>query len=742
MTRPPLRLSWGGSDNRLRTPDSRLRVSSRPSPSPLLTATAGRRSVPDVARLVPYPFGALVGRMFRELDETQAIFDLPARRFFLGDPAKDLGVSFHAHRASSPLGPAAGPHTQLAQNIVLAWLGGSRILELKTVQVRDQLEIPRPCIDMETVGFNIEWSQELSLHESLEEYVKGSMLVDLLVASGRLSLAPGFGHTMFDMSVGYDLEGIRSEPVQSFIRGMQDATPIVDRLRRQIPAGLRRYRDLDFRTRLSDTLTLSTFHGCPPDEVEAIVSFLLRDLGLHPVIKLNPMLLGRTETDRLLHDVLGYRDIEVPESAFERDMTWDQAAGIIDRLGRLASSLGRGFGVKFTNTLIVNNNRSFFPHTEKEMYLSGPPLHVLAMTLVGRFREHFGDRFPVSFSGGIDRANFPDAVALGLAPVTVCTDLLKTGGYGRARGYWEQLTSRMDAAGAATIGDFIVRAYGMGDEALGRLEIDVTSRLACRRALEDSGDLRAASGDGVYGRWVSEAALLNTRTYVERVASDPRYSRARHLRRPRKIGRRLQLFDCLSCDKCIPVCPNDANFTFVMPAMDVQVIKMHRGDAGWEASYGGTITIREDHQIGNFADFCNDCGNCDVFCPEDGGPYVLKPRFFGSLERWRASSLDGFHVGRRGPDEVIAGRFDGREYEVVAADDRLSYSGPGFSVRYDEEDPLGTIEGESSGEIDLTYAQIMNALRKAVLDPHTVNYVSCAVGGEWTQARAVSTKRA
>jgi putative selenate reductase len=556
------------------------------------------------------------------------------------------------------------------------------------------------------------------------------MLIDVLVASGRLPLAPGFDRTVFDMSIGYDLQGIRSEPVRSFIRGMMDATPIIDRLRRQIPDELKQYRDVDFRTKLSDTLTLSTFHGCPPDEVEAIVSFLLRELGLHVVIKLNPMLLGRAETDHLLHDVLGYRDIEVPERAFERDMTWNQALGIVGRLGGLASSLERGFGVKFTNTLVVNNNRTFFPETEKEMYLSGPPLHVLAMMLVGRFREQFGNRFPISFSGGIDRANFPDAVALGLAPVTVCTDLLKTGGYGRARGYWQELTRRMDAVRAATVGDFIVRAYGMGEKALGQLELHAAANLACLRALEEGGDLRAASGDDVYGRWVSQAALLNTRAHVERVRSDPRYTRARHARGPRKIGRRLQLFDCLSCDKCIPVCPNDANFTFVLPAMDIQVVKMRRSEAGWEARYGGTITIREDHQIANFADFCNDCGNCDVFCPEDGGPYVLKPRFFGSLERWRASSLDGFYVGHRGRGEMIIGRFDGLEYELVATDGRLAYSGPGFSVSYDACDPFGSVEGSGSGEIDLTFAQIMDALRRAVLDRSAVNYVSCAVGAD------------
>ena len=87
---------------------------------------------------------------------------------------------FHGRRVPTPYGPAAGPHAQLAQNVALAWLGGARIIELKTVQIRDDLVIPRPCIDMQTVGYNVEWSQELKLEQSLEEYVKASLLVRML----------------------------------------------------------------------------------------------------------------------------------------------------------------------------------------------------------------------------------------------------------------------------------------------------------------------------------------------------------------------------------------------------------------------------------------------------------------------------------------------------------------------------------------------------------------------------------
>jgi putative selenate reductase len=95
-------------------------------------------------------------------------------------------------------------------------------------------------------------------------------------------------------------------------------------------------------------------------------------------------------------------------------------------------SSGSAFGVKLTNTLVVENRRGFFPASVQRSYLSGPPLHVLAMTLVGRFRDVLGMDLPMSFSAGIDAQNAADAIALDLVPVTVCTDWLKTGGlFGR-----------------------------------------------------------------------------------------------------------------------------------------------------------------------------------------------------------------------------------------------------------------------------------------------------------------------
>ncbi len=681
-----------------------------------------------MAELSPCPFGVLVTRMFREQETRQRIFDLPAASFVAADPAHDYSVRFHDRVAATPFGPAAGPHSQLAQNIVLSWLAGGRIIELKTIQANDRLTIPRPCIDVRTIGFNVEWSQELTLEQSLEEYVKASMLIQMLAASGTVALAPGFDRFVFDISVGYDFDGITSGRVLTFIRTMRNATPVIDRLRREIPVEWRRYAAVPFEPCVAASATLSTFHGCPPAEIERIVEFLLCEIGVPTIVKLNPTLLGRDATKGLLHDALGYRDIRLSRETFEDDLRWDDLCGLVDRLGGVADEAGLGFGVKLTNTLVVENEGGFLPASEPRKYLSGPPLHVIAMHLVRRFRSEFGSRFPVSFSGGIDRVNFPDAVALGLTPVTVCTDLLKTGGYARGQKYFRELGRRMDAAGARTIGDFIIRAYGLGSQALERIVGNADLRAHGVDGLERSSDLRSVAGDALYARWVAEAAVLNTEQYVNGLAAQSRYTREHNSRAPRKVGRGLRLLDCLTCDKCVPVCPNDANFTFVLPVGEIRCEKVWCENGTWRSRVDGTLSVTKPHQIATFADLCNDCGNCDVFCPEDGGPHRAKPRFFGTADAWRrAAPLDGFFLDASRLGHLMLGRIGGEEFTAVFHNRTVYCVGRGFTLDFAEHDPTSTLKGQAAGTVDLTVFYLMNMLRKAVLASPGSNYVNCLV---------------
>jgi len=542
----------------------------------------------------------LLRRALVEHEHQKAVFDLPTRKWHRGDAELDLAVRFHGETASTPLGPAAGPHSQLAQNIVLSWLGGSRIIELKTVQINDALEIPRPCIDATNVGFNVEWSQELKVGQSLEEYTKAWMLLHILQHSAvGETLGNQRPRTLLDMSVGYDLEGIRSSKVSDFMRGMKDASSTIEALRGELKGDLAAYRDVEMGSCLSDCVTLSTFHGCPADEIESICRYLLCDLGLHVIIKMNPTLLGYEQVCSILNERLGYRDIVPIEEEFAADLQFDQAVAMVGRLQKLAGEHNRTLGAKFTNTLVVKNHRRMFP-SEDRMYMSGQPLLPIAMSLALRFREAVGAAFPISYSAGIDARNFADAVSCGLTPVTTCTDLLRPGGYGRLFKYLGNLEKRMRKLEVTDIDSYILTAEGAAD-----------------RGIED----------------VHEASLSNMRVVVDRIMAEPRYTQAKNAAVPRKIGSELVLFDCISCDKCVPVCPNDANFGYQIQATSTFAEEAFvSADGRIEQRPGEAFVIERGHQFANFADFCNDCGNCDVFCPEDGGPYIEKPRFFSSLE--------------------------------------------------------------------------------------------------------------
>ena len=686
-----------------------------------------------MAELIPHPFGSLIKRMFQELETSNSIFDYPSKKFFTGTTDKDFSVKFHGKKTSSPLGPASGPQTQMAQNILLSWLGGSRIMELKTVQVLDELEIPRPCIDMQTVGYNVEWSQELKVEQSLHEYVKGSMLIQILQASGKLQLATNFKNVLYDMSVGYDLEGIKSEKVYQFIEKMKDASEIVDHYRKEIPKKYAEFKDLNFQTKLSDTLTLSTFHGCPPDEIEKIIDYLFHQHGLNCIIKLNPTLLGKKKVRNLLNELMGYQDINIPDEAFENDTSWEQAQGFVERLGQTADSLELGFGVKFNNTLIVENQRNFFPETEKVMYLSGTPLHVLGINLVQQFRERFGDRFPISFSAGIDKTNFADSVALGLTPITVCSDLLKVGGYSRSSSYFKELNSRMDSLGVFDIESYIIKAYGNAELALQNIDIVncEESVNSFRESLQKHGSqlqfsqIRNNLGDEIADRLLSEVKLLNTITYVEQASKNARYSFEKNSTPPKKVGSMLELFDCLTCDKCIPVCPNDANFALHIPSGETEILEIEKHSEKWQIKDRKTLKLEKKYQIGNFADFCNECGNCDIFCPEDGGPFVLKPRFFGNLESFKNfSSHDGFFVEKDNNVEKVYARFDGHEYLLSIKGESIIYTGPDFNIRFSKDDPLSTISGEAKSSVSFENYEIMQMMKTALTDTSNINYSS------------------
>jgi len=464
-------------------------------------------------------FEGLLNWILTELEENQSIFGIHRSLFYIPQEDSPYVIKdLFGHYLATPIGPGAGPHTQLAQNIVCAWLSGGRFIELKTVQIMDELEIPRPCIDMEDEGYNVEWSQELRLGQSASEYVKAWVLIHVLRRLLGFEGSVPCG-TVFNMSIGYNLEGIQSPPMTRFMDRLEDASEEIAEIQAVLRKDFPQFAGIEIPARVTNNVTLSTMHGCPPDEIERIGRYLLEERGLHTTVKLNPTLLGQEVVMHILHDCLGFREIHIPAAVFEHDLQYGQAVELIRSLKRVAAGRGLTFGVKLSNTLALANHKGTLPGDE--MYMSGRALYPITINLFHKLSQEFGgdpslrlgsvqasssgQALNVSFSAGADALNLTSILAAGARPVTAVSDLLKPGGYSRFLQYLENLERDMH-------------------------DLGVTS-------LEE----------------LAQDRLTNLEREAARALEDPRYKKSYHPYGLPKVESGLELFDCVTAP-CVQQC--------------------------------------------------------------------------------------------------------------------------------------------------------------------------------------------
>ena len=380
--------------------------------------------------MTPIPFDRLMNRILVEHQEG-AVFGM--QKCY---QAKNLQPNtLFGRKLEGQIGPAAGPNTQLAQNIVASYYGGARFFELKTVQKMDGRElaacVAKPCITAEDECYNCEWSTELEVPQAFAEYVKGWFACKVMAKEYDLGDPDAF---QFNISVGYDLEGIKLPKVDRFINEMKDAkdAEIFKECKAWLLANLDRFKKVTkedveaIQSEIINSVTVSTLHGCPPSEIEAIASYLIQEKHLHTFVKCNPTLLGY-ETARAILDEMGYDYIAFTDFHFKDDLQYSDAVPMLKRLQDLAKSLNLNFGVKITNTFPVDVKNNELP--SQEMYMSGKSLFALSMSVAKMLTRDFNGSLRISFSGGADYFNIERIVEAGIWPVTMATTLLKTGGY-------------------------------------------------------------------------------------------------------------------------------------------------------------------------------------------------------------------------------------------------------------------------------------------------------------------------
>lgn len=512
------------------------------------------------------------------------IFGIEEKDFYR-DIDNSIEMNFCNEYLRFPVGPAAGPHTQLTQNFLAGYLTGCRYFEPKTVQIVDgkdmQAMIPRPCIDAKNVGYNVEWSTELTVEEAAEEYVKASVLMQVIGIELGLSDVKDF---ILNISVGYDLKGIQSKKISDFIDNLKDSKDTVifkeciDVLKKNINKFKRfKLEDIDnITSKITNIITLSTMHGCKASEILDIATHLIVNKKINMLLKCNSTLLGYDAVREIL-DNLGYNDIELKREDFDHDLQFETAKEIIAKLLDTAKENDVNFGVKLTNTLPVVNTRGVMPG--EAMYMSGKPLYPIAINVAKKIAKEFNN-IPMSMSGGIDKNNVLDVFNAGIAPITIATLYLQPKGY-----------------------------------------------------INNSEVLNEMKKLGQAPKCLNLEAL---NILGEKAKTDAHYKNKGN---GRVLEDKLETFDCLkSCGICVDICPNRANMRVAVE--------------GLSANY----------QILHVENMCNECGNCHMFCPKGGFPYLKKTTIFRNLEEYTDSKNTG--LLRISEDKFLL-REAGKEYVYV-----------------------------------------------------------------------------
>ncbi len=536
--------------------------------------------------MVQIPFHKIMERVMFEKETYNTVYGVS--NLYTHDGSKSL--SLFGNEIENPFGPAAGPHTQLAQNLVASYVGGSRFFELKTVQTLDghDLHVDKPCIRADDECYNVEWSTELYVTQALEEYIKGWYAIKLI------SKEYGYGDPdkfIFNMSVGYNLEGIQSKKIDDFIEGLKDAsnTNTWKECEAWALAHVNEFKNIDeayiksISPKICNSITLSTMHGCPSHEIEGIITHLLTNKKINTYLKCNPTLLGYDFVRKTMDD-MGYDYMTFEKHGFESDLQYPDAVVLIKKMQELGKANGLAFGVKLSNTFHVKVKNNELPGAD--MYMSGKALYPLTINVAAKLAKDFDGKLPMSFSGGADANNIKDIFNTGIWPITVATILLKPTGY-----------------------NVIKKLATLLDEC--PFPADQTVDVAALEALA-----KAAIEDKNYRK--SEVARKKPLVSFDE-----------------NVNVRVECK--VTCGSCVNVCPNRANTTLMVDGIK---------------------------RMMHIDDYCNECGNCYIFCPDKCTPYKDRLTLFAGKKELDDSTNQGFAV----INDSVVYRFEGEVKECELKD--------------------------------------------------------------------------
>jgi putative selenate reductase len=168
------------------------------------------------------------------------------------------------------------------------------------------------------------------------------------------------------------------------------------------------------------------------------------------------------------------------------------------------------------------------------------------------------------------------------------------------------------------------------------------------------------------------------------------------------------------CDKCVEVCPNRANFTFLMGPVTWDLPQLVCRDGGLAVDGSSTFRVSQARQILHVDDWCNECDDCQTFCVHEGEPYFDKPRLFLTEEDFLAETDNAFHVD----GNAIWRREGGQDLTLVMENGTLQYEDANVRLRLTPEFEVKemALKAPFEGTLSLQNAAEMAVVFKGIRD--------------------------
>ncbi len=178
---------------------------------------------------------------------------------------------------------------------------------------------------------------------------------------------------------------------------------------------------------------------------------------------------------------------------------------------------------------------------------------------------------------------------------------------------------------------------------------------------------------------------------------------------------------CLLCDEvcniCTTVCPNLAFHSFVIEPVKYNLQKVTSFKGEIKISQSINFEVKQKYQILHLADWCNQCGNCDTFCPSSGAPYLEKPHLYLDRKTFD-NEKDGYFLDMKNEIPVLLCYRENQIYSFIRMNEFFQFETDNFTLKLKSESfEIVDVEVKEkiNFEVDLEIAAEMQIILQGAL---------------------------